>query len=201
MKKQEFITSLRAKLSGLPRREVEERLSFYSEMIDYRIEEGLSEEEAVLRMGSIEAIASQIAADIPLLKIAKEKINPKRRLHAWEIVLLILGSPIWLSLLIAVFAVGLSVYAVLWSMVISLWAIFVSLVACFFAGIVAGISFAVIGYGLTGIATVGAGLVCGGISIFMFFGCRAATKGTVLLTKKIASGIRSCFVKRGEKYE
>ena len=44
MRKQEFIAVLRKKLSALPRRDAEERIAFYSEMIDDRIEEGLLEE-------------------------------------------------------------------------------------------------------------------------------------------------------------
>ena len=46
MSKQEFLDQLRARLSGLPRQDVIERLNFYSEMIDDRMEEGLSEEDA-----------------------------------------------------------------------------------------------------------------------------------------------------------
>ena len=196
MKKQEFMARLRSCLTELPSKEAEERLSFYSEMIDDRMEEGLSEEEAVLRMGSVEAIALQITAERSPVKIKKEKIKTRRRLRAWEIVLLILGSPIWLSLLIAAFAVAFSAYVVLWTGIVSLWAVFVSLGACGFAGIVAGIGFALGNYVLTGIAVVSAGLVCGGLTIFAFFGCRAATLGTKMLTRRIACGIRSCFVKR-----
>ena len=193
MNKQAFMANLRARLFGLPRQDVEERLSFYSEMIDDRMEDGLSEEDAVLQTGSVEAIAAQIIADIPLTKIAKDKIKPKRRMKAWEILLLALGSPIWLSLLIAAFAVILSLYVVLWSLIISIWAVFVSLVACALGGVAAGILFICYGHGLTGIATIGAGIVCSGLAIFLFFGCQAATKGGILLTKKIALGIKKCF--------
>ena len=47
MNKQEFLSQLRKGLAGLPQNDIEERLAFYGEMIDDRIEEGLSEEEAV----------------------------------------------------------------------------------------------------------------------------------------------------------
>ena len=97
MNKQEFLDGLRKGLSGLPQADIEERLTFYGEMLDDRIEEGLSEEEAVAAAGSVNEIVRQTVADIPLAKIAKERIKPKRRLKAWETVLLALGSPIWLS--------------------------------------------------------------------------------------------------------
>ena len=47
MNKQEFLVQLRNALSGLPKDDIEERIEFYSEMIEDRIEEGLSEEEAI----------------------------------------------------------------------------------------------------------------------------------------------------------
>lgn len=128
MNKQEFLMRLREGLSGLPQNEIEERLTFYSEMIDDRIEEGLSEEQAVGEIGDIDEIISQIVADIPLAVLVKEKVKPSRKLRVWEIVLLILGSPIWLSLGIAVFSVIIAVYAAIWSVIVSLWAIETALI-------------------------------------------------------------------------
>ena len=196
MSKHEFLTQLRKGLSGLPQDEVEERLTFYSEMIDDRMEEGLSEEDAVCAIGNIDELISQIIADIPITKLVKEKITPKKKLRAWEILLLVLGSPIWLSLGIAAFAVGISVYAVLWSLIISLWAVFASLVACAVGGVLACLALTMGGNGASGIAMLAAGIVCAGLSIFLFYGCKAATNGTVILTKKIAIGIKNCFIKK-----
>ena len=105
MSKQEFLAELKAGLNGLPQEDIEERLTFYSEMIDDRMEEGLTEEEAVLAIGTVNEVITQILTDTPLSKLVKERVKPKRTLKAWEIVLLALGAPIWLSLLIAVLAV------------------------------------------------------------------------------------------------
>ena len=198
MTKLEFMENLRSRLSGLPEKEVEDRINFYIEMIDDRIEDGLSEEEAVLAVGSVEDIASQIVSEIPLAKIAKEKIRPKRKIKAWEIVLLAIGSPLWLVLLIAAFVVLLSVYVVIWAADVSLWAIFGALVGFAVGGIAVGILFAACGHALSGIALIGASIACAGLSIFLFFGCKAATKGLAVLTKKIALGIKKCFVKKEE---
>ena len=41
----------------------------------------------------------------------------------------VLGSPIWLSLLVAGFAVLLSLFITLWSLILALWAVFVSVIA------------------------------------------------------------------------
>lgn len=198
MTKNEFLVKLQSALHGLPHKDIEERLTFYAEMIDDRVEEGLAEEEAVAEIGSVEEIVSQIIADTPFSKIAKERIKPKRQLKVWEIVLLALGSPIWLSLAIAAVAVIISLYAVLWSLIISFWAIFASLAAGSLGCVVAGAIFAVCENVLPGVATISIGFVCAGLAIFMFYGCRSAAVGTAKLTTKIAIGIKNCFIGKGE---
>ena len=196
MTKLDFVAELNDRLSGLPQVEIDERLEFYLEMIDDYIEDGTDEEEAVARIGRIDDIVDQIIADVPLTKIAKEKIKPKRRMRAWEIVLLAVGSPLWLALGIAAFAVMLSLYVVLWSLVVAVWSVFVSFAACVPAGIAIGVFYFISGKIAAAIAALGVGILFAGIAMFTFFGCTAATKGCVALTKKIALGIKKCFVKK-----
>ena len=190
MNKKEFLKELRKGLCKLPKHDIEERLSFYGEMIDDRIEEGLSEEEAVLGVGPIDKIISQITGEAPVLKK-----KPKKTISTLEIALLILGSPIWLSLFIAAFAILFAVYVVLWSVVVALWSVAISLAACIFGGIVAAAVFFFGGNTVSAIAVLGAGVCCAGLSIFMFLICNLVTKGIISLTKKIASGIKNLFTK------
>lgn len=138
-----------------------------------------------------------MSKDIPLAKITEERIKPKRRLKAWEIVLLSVGSPIWFSLGIAAAVVILSLYVSLWAVIISLWAVFVSFFACFIGGIVSGTIYAFYGnIQPVSIALIACGIVFAGLSIFSFYGCKAATKGILILTKKIAVWIKNCFIKK-----
>lgn len=187
MTKLEFLDALYDKLSGLPEKEIEERLAFYNEMVDDGIEEGLSEEEAIERIGKIEDIAADNAASKPG--------QTKQRFSPWAIVLLILGAPLCISLLAAAFSVIISIYAALWSIIISLWTTEVALWGSALGGAVSGIVLICTGSTPTGIAYIGMALVCAGLSLFLFYGCKAATKGAGWLTKKIAIGIRSCFKK------
>ena len=196
MDKHEFLTQLRIGLSGLPQDDIEERVTFYREMIEDRVEEGLSEEEATSAVGSVDNIVSQIVADIPLARIEKERITLKRRLKVWEIVLLALGSPIWLSLGIAFIAVTVSLYVSLWAVIISLWAVFVSMICCSLAGVLTGLILAHSSNVLTGTVVASAGIVCAGLSIFTFYGCKSATNGTLMLTKKLALWIKNCFIRK-----
>lgn len=198
MNKQAFLESLRKGLSGLPQDDLEERLAFYSEMIDDRMEEGLSEAEAVSAVGAVKDIIAQILAEMPLTKLVKEKVKPARALRAWEILLLVLGFPVWFPLLIAAFAVMLSVFIALWSVIVSLWAVGASFAACSIGGVVSAAVFAFQGNGITGVAMLGAGICCAGLSLFLFFGCKAAAKGILLLTKKMALGIKGLFARKEE---
>ncbi len=195
MDKSEFLKRLDRGLSGLAREEKDEHIAFYSEMIDDRIEEGLSEEEAIAGIGSAESIAFQIIQEHGG---APKEIKQSRKITAWEIVLLVLGSPIWISILIGILTVIFALYVVLWSAIASFWAVAVA-----FIGVALG-SFATFGvflfFGNTvqGIAMLGMGLFSVGLAIFGIIGSIGATKGCALLTEKSVLWIISLF-KRKEK--
>ncbi|MBO6263865.1 MAG: DUF1700 domain-containing protein [Clostridia bacterium] len=199
MNKQEFLTSLRSALSGLPKADIEERIAFYGEMIDDRIEEGMSEEEAVAAIGTVDEIRKQTLKDIPLQKLVIEKVKPKRALRAWEIVLIVLGFPVWFPLLMAAGSICLSVYLVFWTLIIALWAIEISLVGAVFSAIASAAVQTVQGSGLSALMPLGAAIFIAGLTIFAFYGCIAASKGIIKLTKKIGVGIKSLFVAKEKK--
>ena len=111
MNKQNFLAMLSQQLHGLPEEDIHKSLEYYTEILEDRMEEGMSEEEAVAALGSMEEITDQIFAETSIPKLVKAKVQTNRKLKAWEIVLLILGSPVWLPLLIAVAAVLFSLYA------------------------------------------------------------------------------------------
>ena len=195
MTKQEFLKQLEVGLNGLPQEEIDERVVFYSEMIDDLIDEGLSEEDAVAKIGSVEEVVTQIVVDNHYSK--QSSATPKRKLRAWEIALLIIGAPVWGSLLITTVAVALSLYASLWAVIVSLWAVFVSLIACSLGGAVYGLVIICQGHALPGLAAIAAGIISAGLSIFGFFGCKAVTNCTVLFTKKTVLWVKSKFGKKG----
>ena len=196
MTKLKFLMTLHDRLTELPSEDVEERLRFLSEMIEDRMEEGLTEEEAVAAVGDAEEIAAQILADFAPAATETAENPPKPRWKTGEILLLVLGAPLWLPLLIAAFAVILSLYVSLWAILVSLWAVAVSLVICSVGGAAACVGFAAGTSPLTGLAMLGAGLLCGGLAVVLFLVCKGATKGTVHLTGKIARAIGHCFTKK-----
>ena len=126
----------------------------------------------ILLKENIEAVSNKIGIE-----------KPKKKLKVWEIVLLALGSPLWVSLLLTFFAVVLAIY-------ISLWAVFLSFVACGFGGLILGLVFGLGNNWYIGFAMIAAALILIGFSILFFFGCKTATKGFILLTKKMVSSFK-----------
>ena len=193
MTKIQFMLALNEKLSALPKNEIEERLTFYSEMIDDRIEEGMSEEEAVAAIGDTDEIAKGIMAESSQVK-PEEKT--KRRLAGWEIAFLILGIPVWVPLISAAFVVGISLFVSVWVILITLWACFGVLAIGSPYLLVLGIVQLIGSHVITGIALIGASLACAGITVFAFYGCLALSKLTVKLTAWSLKAIARLFSKK-----
>lgn len=194
MNKEMFLDELRRRLSRLPQEDIEERIAYYEEMIDDRIEDGVSEEEAVSGIGSVETIARQIMSEIPLTKYVKEKMGSKRSLKAWEIALLVLGAPLWIPLVIALLAVLFSVYVVIWSVVVCVYAADFSIAIGALAGIVGIFTYLQAGNLVGVLFSLGAGIVCVGLAILLFFVCVWITRAVVKFTGRMLFGIKTSFV-------
>ena len=198
MNKLEYLDTLRKKLEGLPREDIEHAVSYYGEMIDDRIEDGMDEIEAVADIVSPKEAAAETLRAIPLHKLLMARVKPKRALRAWEIVFLALGSPIWLSLLISAAAVVFSVYVTLWSVVAVLLAVELSLAATGVVGVFLFVFYLTSQSVPAALFLLGAGLASAGLVLPMHIATVKATKGVALLGKRIFLLIKSGFVgKRG----
>ncbi len=195
MTRAEFLNELKDRLKVFEKPEIENWLNYYFEIIDDRMEDGQSEEEAVNSLGSIDAIIDEILQQTPITRLAKTKLN-RKTLRGWEIALLILGFPLWFPLLISAVAVILAVYASLWAVIISLWSVFVALLSAGVGVIICGIVFICVSKTLSGVASLGAGFICIGLSVFCFFGCKAVTSGAIWLVKKLVLMLKNSFIKK-----
>lgn len=199
MDKKEFLSALEARLAGLPEADLHASLDFYAEMLDDLTEGGMTEQEAVASLGSVDAIAQEILMDTPLPKLIKAKMKPKRRMRAWEIVLIAVGSPVWFPILIALFAVALSLYITLWAVVISLYAADLAFAVSAPAGIIAAIALFVSGKPTAALLFLGAGLVLAGLTVLWLLLCNLTAKGTWQLGKLTLRGIKACFIRKEGK--
>ena len=198
MNKIEFLDKLRARLKGLSTEDVSSSADYYGEMIDDRIEEGMSEEDAIAALGELDDIVKEILREIPLHKIVREKAKNRRHLRVWEIVLISAGSPLWVPIALAFVIIVLAVYISTWTIVLSCYAVTLALavssVACLLGGCAA---FVLMGVG-EGLFLLGATLIVAALTILALLGCNGFAKGVVYLGKKIILGIKGCFVGKGE---
>ncbi len=174
-------------------------MDYYSEMIDDRIKDRLSEEEAVAAMGSIDDIVSQILMDTSLPKLVKAKAQLSRSLQWWEIVLLIIGAPIWAPLLFSAIIVRLALYLTVWALIITFYAVDLTIaLGCligFFGGTVA-LFFKGPGEALL---CLGIALILAGIAILLFFACNLLSHGAFKLSSLGIQGVKHIFIGRGNE--
>ena len=193
----EYLSALAANLSQLPEEERRKQISYYEELFADMREEGFSEEEIAEKLGSPKEAAEEILAEVPLPKLIKSRVKPKKGWSVLTVILLILGSPIWLSIAIALLAVILSVYVVIWAVVIVLFAVVLSILAVGAAGVVL-FAVNVVLAPVPALLVLGLGLFCLGLTIPAFMGAVAVAKGVCRLTGRIAKGIRSLFIRKEE---
>lgn len=194
MSKKEFLNQLRKGLFGLPKDDIEEHINFYSEMIDDRIEDGLSEEEAINQIGTVNEIIEQILSETSITKLVKEKVKPKRALKGWEILLIILGSPIWFSLGIATLSVVFTGYIFIWSLIISICAVTFAFGVSSLAGFIMGIMYLAKGDMSLVLAMLGIGFIFSGLTILLSLVIKKVIRLTVKLTSAMTMGIKSLFI-------
>lgn len=126
MNKKDYLDRLGALLSCLPKDKRAEAVSFYEEAIDDRIEEGMSEEDAVSAMGPVGITAEMILEELPAVPRAVAKTRRKSPVLLW--VLAIAGSPVWVPLAAAFLIAAVAVYLCIWIVAACIWAVAAALV-------------------------------------------------------------------------
>lgn len=109
MTKQEFIEKLKSELKNESYETVCQTLTYYEEMIDDLVEDGMEENEAISKLGSMKEILANINGQ-DVLEIKKMKKSTSATIS----VLLVLGFPLWGALAAAAAVLLLSLYIVIW---------------------------------------------------------------------------------------
>ena len=198
MNRKEFLNEVERRLHGLPAEDISKALDYFGEMIDDRTEDGMSEEEAVAEIGTAQEAAEGILMELPLKKVVRARGTPRRALKAWEIVLIALGSPVWLPLLLAALVLVLTLYILMWTVVVVLYCVDIALFAAGIGGTAFGIAYVVSAKLPGGIMLIGAGAACLGMAMLALSGCNLTAVGMAKLSRAIGRRIKSIFVKRRE---
>lgn len=195
MNKSEFLNELSERLRTLPESEAEKTINYYSEMIDDRIEDGETEQDAVKAIGSIDDAVRNAMSQVPLTGLVKQSVKRNLSLNIPVIVLLILGSPIWLSLLIALFAIIFALYVTIAAVIISLFAVVAAFTVSGIASVIAS-PFLISVSLYSSAALLSCGLVISGLSIFAFFAAVILTKYIIRFSKFVIIKIKSLFIRK-----
>lgn len=197
MNKQEYLAQLRAALACLPEGEIEESVAFYTEMIDDRVADGLTEGEATAQLDDPKAAARAIIADLPV--VPRTVVRTKQRNRALYWTLVILGSPLWLTLLLAAGMLVLAGLLTIWCLILGLWLLAAGLLAGGPLGIGVCLWALAVGQPAYGVFELGSGLLCFGLGLFCLHGAVAASKTLMQVSRQWIAKAKAPFVKVKEE--
>lgn len=194
MNKVEFLDKLGSLLACLPQSQIDEACGFYGEAIADRMDDGMGEEEAIEVIGSPEAAAEAILNDLPAVPRAIAKTRRRSEARLWALV--ILGSPLWASLLAAFVAVALGVYACIWAIALAVWALVLSIGVSGMAAAALAVAGLNAGLAPHAIAMAGCALGLLGVAVLAGMGAWVATRQLARLSVRWARKALAPFFKR-----
>lgn len=198
MTKADFLQLLERALSQLSEEERRANLEYYSELLDDMLEEGMTEAEATAKLGSPAAIAESILQEMPLSKLVSTRMKPKSGWTPLAIILAVVGSPVWVPLLLAGVAVVAALFVSIWALAAVAVVVVLALALAVIAVPVIAIRAAVLTLPL-GLLLLGGGLVLLGLCVLGGLMavelCKLLAQLTVLLARKI----KGLFIRKEEK--
>lgn len=198
MTRDEFLGRLGELLACLPADQVEETRQFYAEAIADRMEDGMGEEEAVAAMGAPGEVAEATLDELPAVPRATARTRRRSTALLW--VLTIVGSPVWVPLLVAFAAVAVTVYVCIWALALCVWIVAVALGSAGIAELLFAACGITIGHFPYALASAGVGLGLVGAALLVGVGAWAVSRQIARLSALWARRAASPFWKdRGEK--
>ncbi|OYP46467.1 hypothetical protein CG709_03700, partial [Lachnotalea glycerini] len=110
MNKAVFLKELALYLNKMKKEDKDRFITYYDEMLSDYIENGMSEEDAVNKIGDPKRVAEELLESHDSVKIEIPSTGSK----FLNIILLILGFPLWGSLLLSGIIMIISIYVLLW---------------------------------------------------------------------------------------
>lgn len=195
MNKEEYLAAIREKIKSLPEGDIDRTIEYYDEMIDDRMEDGLTEEEAVADMASPDEVSMQVLEDIPLSRLVKERIKPKHELKGWQIALIVIGSPVWIPLVLTALVLLLTFWIVVVSLLVAYYSVILGVAAAGVSGLIMFIFLLISSNTAAGFLMLGLSLVVMGLSILLIVSAKPVTKAMFKCCRAGVIGIKRIFVK------
>ncbi len=197
MTKADFLRLLERALSQLSEEERQKNLEYYSELLDDMMEEGMTEAEATAKLGSPNQIAQSILQEMPLGKLVSTRMKPRSGWTPLAIVLAVVGSPVWVPLLLAGVAVVLVLFVSIWALGFAAVAVVIALAVAVVAAPIIAIRVAVLTLPV-GLMLLGAGLVLLGLCVLGGLMAVELCKLLWQLTVWLAHKIKGLFIRKEE---
>lgn len=179
MKKSEFLSKLNKKLKTNSYEECDKTISYYDEMISDEIENGKTEEEAVLAMGNIDDIVLELTGSV---------INNNEEKKTSKQILMLVLSVFALPFLIVAFSLIVTFYILMYVMLLCIYtcdaALLIFGAGCIIFGSINGGTYQYVMF------IIGCGLMASSLAIFL-------VKPLIMLTKTILS-FTKCSIKSFE---
>ena len=198
MTKADFLQLLERALSQLSEEERRANLEYYSELLDDMLEEGMTEAEATAKLGSPAAIAESILQEMPLSKLVSTRMKPKSGWTPLAIILAVVGSPVWVPLLLAGVAVVAALFVSIWALAAVAVVVVLALALAVIAAPVVAVRAAVLMLPL-GLLLLGGGLVLLGLCVLGGLMAVELCKLLAQLTVLLAHKIKGLFIRKEEK--
>ena len=198
MTKADFLQLLERALSQLSEEERRANLEYYSELLDDMLEEGMTEAEATAKLGSPAAIAESILQEMPLSKLVSTRMKPKSGWTPLAIILAVVGSPVWVPLLLAGVAVVAALFVSIWALAAVAVVVVLALALAVIAVPVLTARTAVLTLPL-GLLLLGGGLVLLGLCVLGGLMAVELCKLLAQLTVLLAHKIKGLFIRKEEK--
>ena len=197
MTKADFLRLLERALMQLSEEERQKNLEYYSELLDDMMEEGMTEAEATAKLGSPNQIAQSILQEMPLGKLVSTRMKPKSGWTPLAIVLAVVGSPVWVPLLLMCAAVVFALFVSIWALGFAAVAVVIALAVAVVAAPIIAIRAAVMTLPL-GLILLGAGLVLLGLCVLGGLMAVELCKLLWQLTVWLAHKIKGLFIRKEE---
>lgn len=198
MTRDEFLNRLGELLACLPADQVKETQEFYAEAIADRMEDGMTEAEAVAAMGTPGEVAEATLDELPAVPRAIARTKRKSTALLWA--LAIVGSPVWIPLLLAFVAVAAAVYICIWVLALCVWIVAAAFGGAGLVGLLFAVDGIIIGHVPYVLASMGMGFASIGVALLTGAGAWTASKQIARLSALWAKKAVSPFWKdRGNK--
>ncbi len=191
MNKAEFLNELSFCLQHMNDSEKNKFIIYYDEMISDYVENGMTEEDAVDKIGSPKKIAEELLDDSGSVKISL----PSTGIKGLNVLLTVLGFPLWGSLLLAFILMVFSLYVIIWCVPFATGALSIGFFTTSIIGIV-GSPFVMIKSVSIGIMQLGTGIASVGISLLLGFATIDLSKKLIILTKNLNAKLAALFKKK-----